>query len=132
MKTCITCTLPATLTRLTLITPAAQRRSPHTARFRGRDTLPSPDFLLLKTKLISAIPAEGRPAKIRERSNEFAITRGFEREVFAIGQGSFTSAARSPVWDASHPCHARSPPSVRSVSLCWRGAAPHSLEVRPE
>ena len=36
MKTCITCTLPAALTRLTLITPAAQRRSPHTARFRGR------------------------------------------------------------------------------------------------
>jgi Oxidoreductase NAD-binding domain len=43
---------------------------------------------------ISAIPAEGRPAKIRERSNEFAITRGFEREVFAIGQGKLQPTSK--------------------------------------
>jgi hypothetical protein len=32
-------------------------------------------FITFENELISAMPAEGRPAKIRERSSEFAITR---------------------------------------------------------
>ena len=75
MKNWITCTLPAALTRWTLMTPRGTTKKPsHGSPSRKRYS-PFSRFLSVENELISAIPAEGRPAKTRERSNEFAMTK---------------------------------------------------------